>query len=299
MSDTVAAPSYLDSVLPVDGLPEAPSDWAGIISPDYETGPVFTEAQLAEARNSPLMTGLGIDLTQPPPDFLAGTGLAPSHADFDFGQYSKAMAMQAPTQTPAVPDGALDSDLSNTQIVTGTHSPGATAATGTILGEIRHGESYGKPDGSDADYNAVSGMPKGKSGKDFSTAAVGAQYDPHVGAIGAYQLEPDNIKTTGIETDNWTNNMTPEVQDQLGGQLLKDKGFQDYLNGDIDEAAMANKITDVWAAFQKASGEGRYDKWGNNKAHITYDELIGKLRTAKTQFQNGQQPDLSAITFPH
>lgn len=78
-------------------------------------------------------------------------------------------------------------------------------------------------------------------------------------ALGRYQIIRTTLrslkKKMGLPDDTL---FTPEVQDAMALQLLKDRGLDKYLAGKITLAAFQNNLAKEWASLPTTSGKGAY-----------------------------------------
>jgi muramidase (phage lysozyme) len=163
-------------------------------------------------------------------------------------------------------------------------TPSSTDAKG-LLDTIGKHESGGN-------YNAVVGDAK-QNKVDFSKmtiAEVQAYQDQmkksgkESTAIGKYQMIKSTlgatVKQAGMDPN--TTMFTPEVQDQLATQLLKNRGLDKLKSGQISSDQFATNISKEWASLPKdASGKGSYDGVGSNRALVGYGEIQSAIGGAK------------------
>jgi muramidase (phage lysozyme) len=128
---------------------------------------------------------------------------------------------------------------------------------------FRSGEAYGDPKGDGADYNAVNGMGKYKSGQDFSKTSLNdviawqikngksdSNGNIQTPAVGAYQFKPgtlrDAARYAGISLDA---KFDPATQDALAHAYLSHLGSVASRGGVIDKSALQRKVANIWAAL--------------------------------------------------
>ncbi|MHA1988520.1 MAG: hypothetical protein ACW98D_17960, partial [Promethearchaeota archaeon] len=97
-------------------------------------------------------------------------------------------------------------------------------------------------------------------------------------AVGRYQIIGETrrglIENLGLDPDTFIYN--EENQDLLGTELLKEKGLEKWLSGEMDNEAFLGEIATVWRGLpMDKSGKGfeEGDQFGN-AATISYDEAI-------------------------
>lgn len=104
-------------------------------------------------------------------------------------------------------------------------------------------------------------------------------------ALGRYQIIGDTMaylvkkmKLTGDEI------FTADLQDRMAITLLKRRGVESYLSGNMDEERFMWHLSREWASFPKdlATGESYWKGIGNNKAKISTNEMLIGIRAAGT-----------------
>lgn len=78
-------------------------------------------------------------------------------------------------------------------------------------------------------------------------------------AIGRYQIVRTTLrslkKQLGLKGDE---KFTPQLQDRLAEQLLKNRGYDDWKSGKISDTRFINNLAKEWASLPTASGRGAY-----------------------------------------
>lgn len=98
------------------------------------------------------------------------------------------------------------------------------------------------------------------------------------------------------------------TQDQLAMHLLRGRGMQRFLDGQIDADDMALGLAKEWASLpvphdmkgasrQIKAGQSYYAGDGLNKAHATVAEVEQALLVARERYRSGSQP-VSAPSIP-
>jgi conjugal transfer mating pair stabilization protein TraG len=172
---------------------------------------------------------------------------------------------------------------------------------GAILDLIAGPESAGN-------YNAV--YSKANSDVDLSKMSLGEikEYQKTLlkqnggSAIGRYQFIPKTLqavqKRMGLDDST---PFTPELQDQMATELLKDAGYEKFTAGGLPEEQFANNLSKIWAGLPKdASGKSYYDGVAGNKAHVPYEDVLEALSRARQetptqQSQAQMQPAVAAL----
>jgi len=112
--------------------------------------------------------------------------------------------------------------------------------------------------------------------------------DPHYmsEAAGRYQIIEDTLRglyrEAGVPLEAKFNRAT---QDKLATALLRRRGLDDYLDGDITAEHFANSLAKEWASLPVVSGpkKGRsyYGGDGLNSAHVGVDEFLQAVRDVR------------------
>lgn len=152
-----------------------------------------------------------------------------------------------------------------------------------------------KPE-SGGDYNIVWGGIKSKDGppKQLTTMTIGEvldwqdRIDPFYPseASGAYQIMEDTLRglytSAGLTVSHLFNEAN---QDKLATRLLKRRGLDDYLAGEISAHKFANSLAKEWASLPVVTGEkkGRsyYAGDGLNKSHVKVDDFMEAVQSIR------------------
>jgi hypothetical protein len=122
------------------------------------------------------------------------------------------------------------------------------------------------------------------------------------GAAGRYQIIGKTLKglVQRLGIDPNTTKFTPEVQDKMGFELLKVRGFDRWKNGTISDTEFANSLAKEWAGLPVVSGAnaGRsfYAGVGSNRAGVGVQEFLGAIQTSKQISGDSQQPSAPVQT---
>lgn len=97
-------------------------------------------------------------------------------------------------------------------------------------------------------------------------------------AAGRYQFMPDTLqglmKQMGV--GGWER-FTPEMQDHLALQLLKNRGLEQWQQGKLSDQGFMNNLAYEWASLPNVNtGRSQYDKDGLNKSLVTVPQ-VGKM----------------------
>ena len=113
---------------------------------------------------------------------------------------------------------------------------------------------------------------------------------PYSSASGKYQYIHETLLSKVADgTLKGTEKFDEKTQDYLADSTLKDIGIDKYLEGKVPIEKFIKKIARVWASVPKdASGKGRYDSDGINKASGNYAEIKSRLEEMKKQYEQGK-----------
>lgn len=94
-------------------------------------------------------------------------------------------------------------------------------------------------------------------------------------AIGRYQFlrgtlgeVKKELKLTGDEK------MTPELQDRMAIHLMRRRGLDSYLRGEMDKSTFANRLAMEWAGLPTTSGHSYYYGDGLNKSQVPLEDFL-------------------------
>ena len=152
-----------------------------------------------------------------------------------------------------------------------------------ILGLIRYAEVKGD------NYNAIYGDINGEKDLCGMTINEVLAYQKTLKntACGAYQIIDKTLK--GIVTDmQLTGNeyFNRDMQDSMAMHLLKQRGYNKYMNGTITAEQFQMNISKEWASIPKdSSNMSYYHSDGINKAlvqHSDVDKILNNLKPNNT-----------------
>ena len=115
-------------------------------------------------------------------------------------------------------------------------------------------------------------------------------------AVGRYQIKPQTLKETMKSAGLTEKDMySPTNQDELGLELLKRAGYQDYLEGKGYEDFSLG-LAKTWAALPlvfehegKAVGESYYEGQGSNRARSRDPKNIGNAKELETLLMSNSE----------
>jgi hypothetical protein len=124
----------------------------------------------------------------------------------------------------------------------------------------------------------------GNSGnrEDLSQLTIGEirkrQARPGNDAAGLIQIIPSTldamVQKYGYSKDQ---KFTPQVQTEMALYLMKEKGLDKWLRGEMSDGTFANRVASVWAGLKTSSGKGVYDGDGVNKGTQGHSVTVGQL----------------------
>lgn len=137
---------------------------------------------------------------------------------------------------------------------------------------------------SNGNYNATYADAAGKKAKitDMTINQVYAMMRERGGpstAAGRYQIIRKTaqglMRRMGLSGDE---KFTPELQDRMAIQLLKDRGYDRWRAGTMSTEAFANALAMEWASLPNLStGRSHYAGDGLNKSHVTPRQVLRTL----------------------
>lgn len=175
----------------------------------------------------------------------------------------------------------------------GSSTPGTLSGEGIegladLIGSKESGNSYSKIVGGAEDASILE-----KTVSELN-AEHGGQF-----ALGRFQFQMRTaeglLKKHGIDPSTFK--FDQEGQDKLFELALKHRGLDDYLSGEMSEAAFMKSISAEWRALPEDERGLTYgDEYAsNNKAHATYEETLAAIRALK-EMPSVVDPDLPGQT---
>jgi conjugal transfer mating pair stabilization protein TraG len=169
----------------------------------------------------------------------------------------------------------------------------------SILDFISGGVDGNQGGESAGNYNAVIG--NAHSTRDLSQLSVNevyqlqhelVQHGMPSSAVGRYQIIGSTLKglvnQLGVDP---TAKFTPELQDQLAIQLLKNRGYDRWASGQLSDQQFAHNLSEEWASLPdpQNGGKSHYDGVGPNHAGTTLGNVASMLKRAASGlgFGNG------------
>ncbi|PYG28607.1 hypothetical protein [Pelagimonas varians] len=98
-------------------------------------------------------------------------------------------------------------------------------------------------------------------------------------AIGRYQFIPVTlkrlVKKRGI---NRSARFSPDVQDQLADELLKEAGLGQIMRGDMPRRTFMHNLAKIWAGLPTSSGHSYYKGVAGNRATMSWAHFDAEMR---------------------
>lgn len=120
------------------------------------------------------------------------------------------------------------------------------------------------PELTDMTVAEVLNFQAGMRGQGYESTAVGKYQiirDTLAGLVGRGVVGPDDV-------------FSPGTQDKLALALMKGRGLDKYLAGDLPADAFADSLAREWASLPLASGKSAYAGVGSNKSLLSRDEFM-------------------------
>ena len=166
-----------------------------------------------------------------------------------------------------------------------------------------------KPE-SGGDYNIVWGGIKRKDKPPKPLVVMTIQevldwqdrIDPHYmsEAAGRYQIMEDTLrglyKSAGLTAKSLFNE---DNQDKLATQLLRRRGLEQYMSGQISANKFANSLAKEWASLPVVTGPkiGRsyYSGDGLNKSHVSVSDFVAAVQGIRREAELPVRPDAPVV----
>ena len=118
-------------------------------------------------------------------------------------------------------------------------------------------------------------------------------------ATGRYQFMPATLQGLMSQMHLTGNErFTPEMQDNLALQLLKNRGLEQWQKGQLSDAAFMNNLAYEWASLPNPhTGMSQYHGDGLNKSLVTPGQVQGVLNGARG-LASGETPAAPAAPAP-
>lgn len=102
---------------------------------------------------------------------------------------------------------------------------------------------------------------------------------PH--AIGRYQFIPSTLRSLQRRAGLSPNiRFSPQVQDQLADLLLRDAGYEAFLQGRLGRRRFMNNLALIWAGLPRSNGKSAYHGYAGNRATVSiafYQNEMAKI----------------------
>lgn len=102
-------------------------------------------------------------------------------------------------------------------------------------------------------------------------------------AVGRYQFLRGTLKELkkemGLKGDE---RMSPEMQDALAIRLMRRRGLDRYLKGELDQKTFTNRLAMEWAGLPTTAGSSYYSGDGLNRANVPLDSVLSAVADLTT-----------------
>jgi len=115
-------------------------------------------------------------------------------------------------------------------------------------------------------------------------------------ASGAYQIMEDTLRGLVINgAVEMNDRFSKQTQDRLAVHLMKRRGLDKYMRGDMTPHQFADSLAYEWASLPITSGPrkgySQYAGDGLNKAHVDPDTVLNAVRAIKVKTIKPKKPD--------
>lgn len=97
-------------------------------------------------------------------------------------------------------------------------------------------------------------------------------------AVGRYQFLQKTLKSVkkemGLSGDE---KMSPELQDRMAVHLMRRRGLDSYLRGEIDQTHFVNRLAQEWAGLPTTSGQSYYAGDGLNRSNVALADVMSAV----------------------
>lgn len=109
-------------------------------------------------------------------------------------------------------------------------------------------------------------------------------------AAGAYQIIAPTMRelVTRMKLNPKTDIYDKNLQDRMALQLLKQRGFNSYLEGKIPLSSVRVNLAKEWAGLPIAGGKSYHSGKGNNAARISEKEYLNALEQTRKLYMQSQ-----------
>lgn len=115
---------------------------------------------------------------------------------------------------------------------------------------------------------------------------AGIPVDQCSSAAGKYQFIRATLagtaKQMGLTGDE---KFTPELQDRMAMQQLKNAGYDKYVAGKTNDQTFLNKVAGVWSSIPKSNGRSAHEGIGINAAGTTVSSAVSTLQAERSSIQ--------------
>lgn len=117
-------------------------------------------------------------------------------------------------------------------------------------------------------------------------------------AVGKYQIIRKTLDglVDGMDGIDENTVFSEDVQDAMADELLRQRGYDRFMNGELNEYELMGELAKEWASLPKnMGGKSYYAGDGLNSAHIEPGALLETLQYVRSQGMESTSP--STVTF--
>jgi hypothetical protein len=117
-------------------------------------------------------------------------------------------------------------------------------------------------------------------------------------AVGGYQTIHETLRSSvdRLGLDPTKTKFDRRTQDQIGADLVRQRGYDKFRAGEIDEATFGSNLAKEWAVLKGPNGKGAYDGFNGNKGSVGFEQVRGAIRGGERQSSGlGTKPDQTGL----
>lgn len=127
---------------------------------------------------------------------------------------------------------------------------------------------------------------------------AGIPADQCSSAIGKYQFIRTTLESTVKQMGlSGNEKFTPELQDRLAMQQLKNAGYEKYVAGKTNDQTFLNKVAGVWSSIPQTNGRSAHAGIGINAAGTSVTAAVTTLRAERASLVASEKPDTTTAAF--
>lgn len=127
---------------------------------------------------------------------------------------------------------------------------------------------------------------------------AGIPSDQCSSAAGKYQFIRATLagtaKQMGLTGDE---KFTPELQDRLAMQQLKNAGYDKYMAGKTNDQTFLNKVANIWSSIPQSNGRSAHAGIGINAAGTTVSSAVSTIQAERAATMAATKPETTTLAF--